>query len=815
MLERLLRFAFVRRWTMLLFAAVLLAISLLLVARLSFDANIVRLLPRRGPAVQSFDAYLRHFGTFDHIYVVFEVPPGHRISEAEEFVDRYVEQLRKVPEIAAVDAELFDDVKDWNYLFDRELVLLGPAQAPAALARLDPAAMAGEIAESRGLLAVSSPDVKNYVQRDPLGLLPLLRDRLGRGRALVDFDPTQTGYVSRDGRARLVMAKPVKPPFDTAFCKQLFARLDVIERSARAAVIQAIEDDEPAAPVVVQVAGGYRLALEAERVISREMVVNAIGSLVGLLLLVFVVFRTLWVLVYGAIPLVLAALFTLGVNGLAGSMSPVASGSAGMLFGLGIDGVVILYLRYLEERSRGATGEDAFGRSAGTARSVMLAYGTTAATFFGLMVIDFPSLRELGLIVGIGILACYVLLILLLPALVGVTPPRRVRVVTTAWLGRFVERFGRPILAVAVLLTIGLGFSASRLRLNTSLERLQAQSEGTVLEQQVADRFALPREVVLALGEGPSLDPLVAAADRLAHAAEQAMPSAIVSGPDIVLPPAWEQAEIGRLVERAKLDAVRAGAELDRQAQAAGFRPDAFAPFTERLTHMLDPSTRLTYEGLVDHGLETLVSRYVVRAAEGFLVVVYFYPRNPADFDRLPGLVAKEAPAFRLSGVKFVNRELAANFLPQFLRGMAVGTLVVAAFMYLVFRRLRLVLLAFLPTAVGFVWSAGLLALFGVEMDLFSMFAAMTFIGIATDYAIYVIYRYKIEGTRPMSTVLTVIGAGVLEACGTTLIGFGSLINSSYGPLRSFGITSVTTIATCLVAALLVLPALLQETDRP
>ena len=44
---------------------------------------------------------------------------------------------------------------------------------------------------------------------------------------------------------------------------------------------------------------------------------------------------------------------------------------------------------------------------------------------------------------------------------------------------------------------------------------------------------------------------------------------------------------------------------------------------------------------------------------------------------------------------------------------------------------------------------------------------------------------------RPL---IALAGAGVLVACGTTLIGFGSLISSSYGPLRSFGITSVATI---------------------
>ena len=102
-----------------------------------------------------------------------------------------------------------------------------------------------------------------------------------------------------------------------------------------------------------------------------------------------------------------------------------------------------------------------------------------------------------------------------------------------------------------------------------------------------------------------------------------------------------------------------------------------------------------------------------------------------------------------------------------------------------------------------------------MELDLFSLFAAMTFIGIATDYDIYVIHRYSVEGTRPMREVLTRTGPGILVAGATTLIGFGSLINSSYGPLHSFGITSVTMIACSLVASLLVLPALLQEVSRP
>src|SRR5262249_13871704 len=146
--------------------------------------------------------------------------------------------------------------------------------------------------------------------------------------------------------------------------------------------------------------GAYRVSLEAEQLIRREGIVNSVGSMVFLLLFVFALFRTPWMILYGSVPLALAAVLTLGIAGLVqGSLSPATSGSAGMLFGLGIDGVVMLYLRYLENRNQGQSPEDATRRMSGTAVSVVLAQVTTAATFGALLLIDFPTLQDLGVLV--------------------------------------------------------------------------------------------------------------------------------------------------------------------------------------------------------------------------------------------------------------------------------------------------------------------------------------------------------------------------------------------------------------------------------
>jgi len=786
-------------------------LGVLLVSRISFDANILRLLPQRSASVRDFKRFLQDFGSLDHLYVVFD--SHESIGEHQELVDAYVDGLRNAPEVESVDSQLFESGKDWTYLSDRELYLLSEEGAAQALKRFQSPGLDLEIAHARDLLSMPSADIKALVRQDPLGLLTMLRDRVGKEKGFISFDPTQDGYVAPDGRSRLIIVKPKGPPFDIDFCKALFRRLSEVEVVARRKVAA---DESAGGMVTIQAAGSYRVALEAEALIRREGIVNSVGSMVLLLLVVYVVFRTPWVMVYGLVPLALAALLTLGINGMIqGSLSPATSGSAGMLFGLGIDGVVLLYMRYLEERRPGRSVDEAVGRMSTTASSVVLAQLTTSATFLALLFIDFPTLQDLGSLVGIGILICCALTLLLLPGfLPRQTDAAERRSLTAAWLGRFVARAARPIVWGSVIATVVLAVAATQLRLDTSIEKLQAQTGGAVLEREVAARFSLPSDVLLVLNEHAEITPLLEIEARLGRALAARAPSVAASGIGFMLPPASEQERVSRAIVDAGMTPEDARHGIQAAAKRAGFRPDTFDPFLERVSRLLDPRERISYEGLVSHGLDSVVSRFVVRRDGRYRSVMYLYPQNPVDIDGLRRIIRDVDPDLRLTGIPVINSELRRQFFPQFVGGMATGTAMVAILIYVVFRTVRHTLLAFVPTVVGFVWSAGLLAIARVELDLFSLFAAVTFVGIAVDYGIYVLYRYLFEPSSSMQDVMARTGAAIMIACVTALIGFGTLVNSSYGPLHVFGVVSIVTLASCLIVSIVSLPALILELER-
>ncbi len=157
---------------------------------------------------------------------------------------------------------------------------------------------------------------------------------------------------------------------------------------------------------------------------------------------------------------------------------------------------------------------------------------------------------------------------------------------------------------------------------------------------------------------------------------------------------------------------------------------------------------------------------------------------------------------------------MAERFTPEFAKGISVGSLIVLVLLVAAFRRWDFTLLALVPTALALTWTAGVLAISGISLDLFSMFAVMTFVGIGVDYGIHLVHRcaHGAEGDR--ADAVAHLGPVILVAALTTFFGFGTLVTSSYPPLRLLGLVSTVAIVALGAASLFVLPALLLKPRR-
>jgi predicted exporter len=327
------------------------------------------------------------------------------------------------------------------------------------------------------------------------------------------------------------------------------------------------------------------------------------------------------------------------------------------------------------------------------------------------------------------------------------------------------------------------------------------------LEEQLAPMFGLPGEVYVVLAEHDELEPLLLTNERLVERISSELPQLTMQPPTKLLPSQAAQNGTATRIRDAGLSPSAVAASLDAAAEAAGFRAGAFQPFADRLPRLLDATERLTYEGYEANGLGDLARRFVVRDGDRWLAATYLFPTTASQVAAIERIVESVDASQTLTGLPLVNRELAARFLPQFLKGLVIGTVIVLALVAMAFRQWRLSLYALAPTVVGLVWAAGLLAIAGVELDLFALFAVVTFIGVGVDYGIHLVHRFRERGDarRAVSELAPVI----LVAAAITLLGYGTLLDSTYPPLRSIGMVSAVSVLTLAAASVLFLPALL------
>lgn len=797
-----------RRVLVLVGALALTLASLIPVLDIRFGTDVLQLMPRERGAVDAFETYLERFGSLDALYLYVEAPEEGAVADYGEYVDALATAVRALPEVRRVDTGRFDDDRDWAYLADRQLLLLDDDGFAEAVARLQPARIPEQVRRTREVLALPTPELKALAQRDPLGWFELSRGRLHGAAGVLRLDPAGSdGYVTPDGRAQLLVVHPTQPPFDTAFAQRLLAAVREAESRVRQAYALEWQEDGLGAPRT-DVAGGHRTAVETESLMRGEAMSNAVWSLVGVLGLLYLAFRNVWLVVFGAIPILLGTLVTLALYQVVGvQLSAAATGASAMLFGLGDDGLVLLFVAYRERLASGLPPLAAVRELGPIGSSVFLGATTTSATFLGLWFVSFPSLQQLGVVIGVGMLLTVLFtLTVLVAGLPGRSWVGQARDLSMPSFGPFVARHRRAILVAAAVVTLPLGWGLTRLHVDARVERLRPGGPGLALESRITERFGLPTDVYLLMSQGPQLEPLLATHEDLATGLdEQPVPVSHV-GAGVLLPSAAAQERRRAAIATVAASPTDVASAVDAAGDVEGFLPGTFSPFRDRLPRLLDATQSLSLDELSARGLGDLVGRFVRRVDDGYVVVTYATARDAAGLAALRDVVGQH-PNVVLTGLPLVNEALAARLPRELGLGLGFGAALVVALIWLEFRAMRPTLLAMLPTICGIIWGLGTLGWAGVVLDLFSVFAVLMFLGIGVDYGIHLLHPTLGEHGLGMSAALSLVGPALLLAGATTVVGFGTLAWSAYPPLQSLGLVSVATIIAALLASLLVVPA--------
>lgn len=535
-----------------------------------------------------------------------------------------------------------------------------------------------------------------------------------------------------------------------------------------------------------------------------------------------------------------------------------------ILIGLAIDFGVHFITRYEEELRLGHSEHDAIQKAmVFTGKGIVTGCLTTAGAFLAMSITNFKGIQEMGLICGVGMLLCLVVMLTLLPVLllkgkqniIDHQPQNEKNI--RQYLEDFWLKKPVPVIVTSLIITGILIVFAHSVGFDYNL--LNMQSHGLpAVEYEKKLINSTPKSVLFAaviakdLNEAIELErkltnlPSVASIESMAGflADNQTKKLELVGKikheladidfipPDTSPVDIWELSRVlwsfrgylGLALEEidpkekdiiTKIQSLRDAIQEFRKAMLGGDQQKAGIKLAEYQQAFFN-DLKNTFDNLKNQDNSAPLSpedfppplrnRFIGKTGKFLLHV---YPKeNVWDRDKQEVFVRElRSVVPDVTGTPVQLYEY-TNLLKQSYEQAAwyaLAAIIVLVFIH--FRKIECIILALLPVGLGFLWMTGLMGISGVQFNPANIMTLPLVIGIGVTNGIQILNRFAEEHTPAILTRST--GKAIIVSGLTTIAGFGSLMLGKHQGIISLGYVMSIGVGACMVIALTILPAIL------
>ncbi len=800
-IEFLTRFQLQRAGAIALAAALCALVSAPLIARLHIDGRFAALLPEDAPSVRDLEAARSRVQGLETLTLAVQSPSADATA-MEHFADTLAPRLEALPGVVHVDFR----VGDYTQFVREHLALYATEQQldrlnEALQDRLDEAR-----ARANPFYVALDEDTSSQDELDTV-LHELQAERDSRSGRFPDGY-----YLSGDRSALVLFMRSDLSGGESIGSRELVRR---VRRAANAALL------EQAGDLTVGIGGSVKVALDEAEAIGGELVLATVATLVSVLLVIFFFFRSGRAIVLLGAALAVPVLATFAYASVAvGALNTSTAFLASIVIGNGVNPNIIWLARFFEERRAGKPLGEAVRRThVAVFVATATASGAAAIAYLSLVTTDFRGFHDFGLIGFVGMALSWMSAIVLLPALAILWERRRPLVEhrdpSAGGYGRFfaavTARAPRLVVVGSVLLSLAaLGFTAravARDPMEYDFRRLSSDRA----ESEAKRVTHLAHDIVGDAAQGNGMVLLSASVEeerrirRLleTHADRHGLFGRIRSLDDLLPRDAAD-----------KLPKVRRLREL-----MLAVRPSVDAEMRERIDAYLPKAEvrALTLDDLPEEVARRFTERDGVR---GRALIVTASSRHSLWDGRY---LVRWTQAMRRLRLSNGERPLLLGRGPVFAdvlraigrdggRAVALSLLATLALLAIAFRGRPAMYAVMLGLGLGVLWMAGAMAVFGMKLNFLDFVAFPITFGNGADYGVNVMQRYlqerKLGSTSAMLDAVRSSGGAVTLCSLTTVLGYGSLFISANRAVRSFGGAMVISEITCLLAAVLAVPAL-------
>jgi uncharacterized protein len=497
-----------------------------------------------------------------------------------------------------------------------------------------------------------------------------------------------------------------------------------------------------------------------------------------------------------------------------------------IIAGNGINFGIIYMARYIEARRSGeGIGESVLIAHRETRAATLAAAGAAMVAYGSLAITNFRGFKHFGVIGGLGMLLCWLVTYLLLPALLVLTerisPMFRPEI---SWRSRARGYYGYPFVwlaqrapgAIALFavvsgvatIAVSVHYFANdpmEYNLRTVFKSRGTQTEASALAGRVDDvvgRAGQDGRAII-VDRVDQVEPLVSELlKRRDKAPANLKPfDKIVTIFDLLPKDQAKKIELLAEIRDRALRGHKRGFVSDTDyAKIDEYIPASIAPIG--MTDLPEGIAR----PFIDHEGKRGRIVYIVPTAKMSVYDAHYLERWADSFreTHLPNgdvIYGSGDPVIFADVLQSVRDDSPKAILLSF-----VGTLTV---IFLAFRGKKSGMLALSALVVGLSWLVTFLFFEGIKLNFLNFVALPISVGVGADYALNIMKRRELTSDAALAKGLIETGGAVVLCSLTTTLGYVALMFSMNGATQSFGLAAAAGEICTVLAAVLLLPAIL------
>ena len=645
----------------------------------------------------------------------------------------------------------------------------------------------------RTLISPASFATKRMISSDPFHIAPMALKKFSSLNTDNDFVTYGDFFISPDSRNLVFLITPVSTN-NTSANSKLFEEIDQLIISITSDIDKQIN---------IEYFGSAVVAMGNADRIKKDIFLTVSIAVILLLLIISIFFRSKRTFIIVFLPVIFGALISVAVIYLlVGEVSAISLAIGAVLLGICVDFSLHVYSNFREYGSIKSIFKN-------LTTPILLSSMTTASAFLSLYFINSEALNDLGLFAAISIVSAALFSLLVLPGLLGKHKkvPRDSKNIIDR-LANYQFSKNKYLKLSVVVLTIILyyfskqvGFDADMMKSNYMSKELRET------ENKINAVTNLSKKTIYIVTPGTSVEEAMSNNQNTAGSINKLIDNDVIQSAAIVnnVFPSKTEQEIA-INRWDKFWSQRYDSliiNVSETSSEIGFSKNAFRSFYNLIDKKYKPVSLKDVTLLNELFLENFVIETDTLSA---LINVVKVNNSEEDIDLVYSTFNNNNLAWVIDK-RLIASEFVKILQDNFKKLLIISLSLVFIILLIAYGRIELTIITMIPIIISWVWTVGIMGMFGIEFNIFNVIILTFIFGLGIDYSIFIMrglllnYKFGTSGIR--SYKVSVILSGI-----TTLVGVGVLIFARHPALKSIASMSIIGILSVIFITFTLLPAI-------